>query len=125
MLIEAKLINSDAELNDFFELDALEYVPGEQFDIAIRLFDRQSGLRYIPASGSTMEMKFTKNDDMVLTLTAAVVDADDRSMWKVTMSAANSLLLASSNIDVELTESAILKIARIENALSKIVFGAC
>lgn len=125
MLVNAKLINSDAELNDFFELAALEYVPGEQFDIAIRLFDRQSGLRYIPASGATMEMKFTDVDDNTITLTASEIDAEDRSMWKVTMSTTNSALLASSNFTVELTEGAVLKISKIENALIKLVFGAC
>lgn len=128
-MLEAKLLNSSAELNNFFELDALSYTPGENVTIVVRLFDKQKGIRLIPTdAGAEVKLTFTgKTADF--TKDAAKVDAADASMWSVTLSAAETADLAGSNIKVELDEAGddvSIKLAIIFNALSRqVLSGDC
>lgn len=129
-MIKAKLLNSDAQLNNFIEIETINYVPGEKIKVVIRLFDSQLDIRRISPVGSEIEMKFLKaSDNTFLTKTATVLDGLDRSIWYVELSATESADLASSNIQVEedvLDDDTDVRITVIQQGLSKILFsGDC
>lgn len=101
-MINAKLISSDATLNNFKELGALDITPGENADVAIRLFDEQKGIRYVAGASAEVKLRFINKDGTTLEKTATAVDAGDRSMWRVSLSQAETTDLGGSNIEVEL-----------------------
>lgn len=104
-MIYAKLLNSEASLNNFFELDAIEYVPGENLTLAVRLFDSQRQIRYIPPLAATLEFKFlttVAGVDTELDIAGTVINADDRSMWSVELTPAQTELLSSGNVQLTL-----------------------
>lgn len=101
-MIKARLLNSGASLNDFFFLDALEFVPGENLTLVLQIFDAQKNIRYIPPAAAEMTLTFVKSDGTELEKSASLVDADDRSMWKVSLSQAETATLAGQNVEIEL-----------------------
>ena len=74
----ARLINSDASLNNFQEIGSVDYVPGEDKRVAFRLFDEQLGIRYIPGATATVDITIYKSDNTTLDVSATVISADDR-----------------------------------------------
>lgn len=101
-MIKVKLLNSDASLNDYKYLGSVSFIPGENLTVAIQIFDAHRDIRYIPPADATLTMSFIdKNGDEILK-DAEVIDADDRSMWKVDLSQAETELLAGQNIIVVL-----------------------
>lgn len=101
-MIKAKLLNSDASLNDYFYIEAIEFVPGENLTIAIQIFDAQRNIRYIPPLAAAMTMTFIDSNGDDVIKTAAVIDADDRSMWKVSLTQLETETLAGQNIIITL-----------------------
>lgn len=128
-MIEARLISSDATLNNFQELSALDINPGENADVSIRLFDEQKGIRYVAGASAEVKLRFTNKDGTTLEKTATAIDAGDRSMWKVSLSAAETTNLGGSNIEVELDlagDDATVWLAVIRGAISIVnSSGAC
>ena len=106
MNLNAKLLNSDAELNKFFEISSLDIVLGTEVDLAIRLFDAQRDIRFVPAATSKLKI-FLQTTDGELEKTMAIIDAADRSMWSVTLTEADTATLIGGTIRFELDESGI------------------
>lgn len=124
--MQARLLNSDAELNNFKEISALNYVPGENPTIVFRLFDEQLGIRFIPTAVATMTVDMINSDGTTLTKTPTVLDADDRSIWTFNLTDTETQALAGSNIQVNLDDNGDLKKAVIANALIKnVISGDC
>lgn len=98
-MVKAKLLNSDASLNDFRVVGSAEFIPGENLTIALQIFLDEKGIRYIPPAAAEMQLTFINSDDTELEKDAAVIDADDRSMWKVSLSQAETELLQGQNIE--------------------------
>lgn len=98
-MVKAKLLNSDASLNDFRVVGSVEFIPGENLTIALQIFLAEKGIRYIPPVAAEMQLTFINSDDTELEKDAAVIDADDRSMWKVVLSQAETELLQGQNIE--------------------------
>ena len=124
-MISGILLNSSATLNDFFELSALEYTPGSDFVVNVRLTQRErpDELRYIPEAGATLNIILPGKNGTDLTVAMAEFP-EDRSMWTGNVTGAQSENLASGNITIELTEST-LKKGVIQNGLQLIVIGDC
>ena len=104
MNLDAKLLNSDAELNKFFEISSLDIVLGTEIDLSLRLFDAQRNIRYVPAASSVLKI-FLQTTDGELEKTMAIIDADDRSMWSVTLTELQTADLIGGTIRFELDES--------------------
>lgn len=119
-MLSPKIINSDFVLNDFDIISVKSFIPGEAFTLAIRLYQSERDLRYIPVSGSTVNIKFSKTDGTLLTK-AASINADDRSLMSVSISSSESTDLIGGTILVELTESGLLSSGMIYGGLQKIV----
>lgn len=119
-MIAAQLLNSEASLNNFFVLSALNFIPGENLTVAVQILDPQRGIRYIPPAAAELTLTFTKRDSTDLVKTAAVIDADDRSMWKVTLSQAETTDLSGANVVVSLDvngDASVIQKALIPNVL--------
>ncbi len=101
-MIKAKLINSDASLNDFIPIGSIEFIPGENVTVAVQLFLAAKNIRYIPSADATLTLTFLDSDGEEVVKEAEVIDADDRSMWKVELSQEETEALSGQNIQGEL-----------------------
>lgn len=101
-MIKAKLLNSDASLNDFTYIGSMEFVPGEDVTVALQIFQGQKDIRLIPPLAATLTLTFIDSDGNDVIKTATVINADDRSMWKVALTQLESETLAGQNIEGEL-----------------------
>jgi hypothetical protein len=128
-MINAKLLNPDASLNDYFFIGSLNFVPGENLTVAIQIFDAHRKIRYIPPATAELTMTFINKDGSELVKTASVIDADDRSMWKAEISQAESELLAGQNVEISLDpdgDGDPLMIALLANAIIRVnLSGDC
>jgi len=106
-MIKARLLNSEASINDFFLLSQLDYVPGENLTIVIQLHDAQKNIRFIPTNlNADVKFRFVdKTSSTPIEKTAAVVDALDRSMWTVSLSQTETGNLSGANIEIEYDEN--------------------
>lgn len=137
MRLGIKLLNSDATVNSFRTQSMLRVARGETLDILIQLVDLdQNGLRYVPAAGSTVQINLPRNLQVVGSLTNTRTSVDhsisapatmpfalDGSVWKVSLSAAQTASdLISTNLQAVVTEAGSVKIATLIQAL-KIIDG--
>lgn len=128
-MIKAKLLNSEASLNDFFTLGALDFVPGETVDIALQIFLSQRDIRYIPPAPATLTATFIDSDGVEFEVEAEVIDADDRSMWMISLTPTQTETLAGQNIELTLDvegNGTIIYKTLMENVLSRVnLSGDC
>lgn len=101
-MIKVTLLNSGASLNDYFEVNALNFIPGENVTVAVHILDAQRSIRYIPPVAATLTLTFTDKDGEDIEKTATLIHADDRSMWTTTLSQSETEVLAGQNIVVSL-----------------------
>lgn len=129
-MLTVKIINNQATLNNFFYVDSISYVAGIAFSIPFEIFDDETKLRLIPATTATMTCVFAKSDGTTLTLPATMVfNPDDRSIWTVSISAPNSLLIVGGNFEVILDflgDGTDIRVGFAQNVLDKITLdGEC
>lgn len=128
-MISAKILNSDAVLNNYIFLTSIEYVPGETVILNTKIYNPQLDIRFIPNNAATMTMTFKNSDGTDLIKSATKISADDKSMWTTTLSASETENLASSNIQIDLDtlgDTTIIYKTVIRNGLSKILItGDC
>lgn len=101
-MIKAKLLNSDASLNDFIYVGSVEFVPGENVTVAFQLFHAVRGIRHVPPVAATVELTFLDSSGTEVVKTAAVISADDRSMWKIDLTQVETETLAGQTITGEI-----------------------
>lgn len=138
-MLKIKLINEQATLNNFNYVEQKEYVAGNPFVLKIQLTDSETKQRLIPSATANLNAIFQKKDGTELTIAAAMLfNPDDRSMWSVSVSAANSLEITGSNVKFELdfngsaaappvlSDSTDLRVGMAYNVVSKVTFdGEC
>lgn len=101
-MLKIKLINSEASLNDYFHIESIEFVPGEDVTVAFQLFDAQRNIRYVPPSAAELTVTLINTTGDEFNKTAAIIDAADRSMWKFSLTQVESETLAGQNIEFSL-----------------------
>lgn len=137
-MLKIKLINEQATLNNFSFVEIKEYTPGNPFKLQIQLQDSETKQRLIPNAGANLNAIFQKSDGTELTVAAVGLFADDRSMWKVELNAAQATSIIGSNVKFELdfngsasappvlSNSTDLRIGMAYGVLAKITFdGEC
>jgi hypothetical protein len=125
-MLKAKILNSQATLNNYVILGSLEFVPGEEVKVVAQIINSQLDIRYIPDAAATMDMIFVDKDGNEVIKTASVLDADDRSIWTVTLTPAESLTIVSQNIKIVLDDNGTTMIASVRNGLARtIIDGDC
>jgi len=126
MIFQLQMLNSDATLNALFDIDVAKFLPGQALTLNMRILQpERQGLRYVPASGVTFSMDFKMSDDTIITKTPIVLDASDRSLVTVTLSTAETTLLISQNLTLEITEGATTHVAILQMALQATKIKGC
>lgn len=136
MRLGLRLLNSNAQVNQFSEISQLKIAPGETVDLVFQLIDLdQKGLRYIPAAGATIQVSLPRNvliqpdpansdsrisTDYSISRAAALLFAGDASVYKFPLIAADTATMTSTNIKVTVTESGNVKIATLTQAIKMI-----
>lgn len=95
-----RLLENVSGYNNFYEVATFEHVNGNEQDLYIRLVSKNSDglgdlatLRWIPSDTATMSVVFESIDaDKQITRAATMAfPNDDRSIWKVTLLANESI----------------------------------
>jgi len=127
MKLGLAMLDTIPALNSLKYLNQISITQGETVDIYFQLIDQDSkdqknqwGTRYMPALGATMQVIIKSvNDANTLTKSATMVfPSDDRSIWKVSLTVAETANMAGVNMQVTLTEGSNIKIASAKNVLS-------
>ncbi len=122
MNLTAKILNSDATLNSWTDIGSLTFQPGETKTLQMRLFDQDEGIRFTPPAAAVMTVTFnTTTGTLVKT---ATLNADDRALATVALTAADTEKMLSGNftfsIDLLGDSSQIAK-GLVRSGLSKLV----
>ena len=126
-MITAKILNSDATLNNFKEIGSLDFVPGSEVKLVIRLWDTQLDLRRIPAAAAVVKIFLNKTDGTTLEKTMTPL-ADDRSIMSTTLDETETEELLGGNFTIEedvLGDGTQIKKGMVQNGIRRIVIGDC
>lgn len=127
-MLTGYVLNSDASVNNFNTIPSLEFIPGEQFKLVIRLIQNQRSdkLRYLVLdSDGEVNLFLPKKDGTQEELAMTAFD-EDRSMWFVDISEALSEELASGNFTFEVDEHGdgdVITKGWVQNGLSLVITG--
>lgn len=122
-MITGKMLNSEATLNNFIEIGALEFIAGEELTVVVRLFDDQIGLRYIPVSTCIPTFTLNKSDGDTLSKTGSHND-DDRSIVTFELSETETLDLLGGNMKISLDllgDATSIKKGIVLNAFARVI----
>lgn len=124
-MLVASVINSDATLNNFKTIGALDFIPGYGITVVIQLKQPQkAGLRYVAAAGATLAGSF-QNSDGTFTSVSFTAITGDASLWTADLTALQTTTMVGGNFTFVLTESAVETKGWVENGLSVVITGAC
>lgn len=126
-MLLAHVLNSDATLNSFDVLGTLEFIPGGEYELFIRLYQpqREDELRYIPLTGATLEAYFPQSGGLDALEIAFTSLTDDRSIWHATLSETDTANLLGGNFTFDLVEGAKTTKGLVRGGLALIVTGEC
>jgi hypothetical protein len=131
MRLGIQLLNIGATLNSFQQKSVVEIAQGETVDLMFQLVDKDQGLRYIPASGSTVYVEIARFPEAISQITnqrltvdysvrrnaTSAFPSDDKSIWKLPLTAVDTGNMMSSNIRVTVTEGTKISIALLPQAI--------
>lgn len=120
-MLTGAILTSNSTLNNFSEIGSLEIFRGEEITLQFRIKDRQTGKRYMPASGATLTITF--KDGSTGIAKAATLNPDDRSMASVVLDEADTLLILSGDLEFTLLEGSVTKKGVIVDGIRMIVEG--
>lgn len=132
MKLSAKIIKNYANVNQFDYKNEWSIRAGEANTLYFQLIDLdQDGLRYLAGIGVTNQpyqvaVTFPSIDStQVITVNAAQADANDSSIWKITLTASQTP--KSGTVQFALTEGANVKRFNLLNAMSVEILneGSC
>jgi hypothetical protein len=124
-MLKAKVLNSDATLNNFEVISALDFIPGDAATLVIQLFQpqRKDGLRYFAATGATLSVFIPKTDGSELEVEMETMA--DHSIWSADLTADDTEDLVGGNFTFELTEGLKTTKGWVENGLAVVITGNC
>lgn len=137
-MLKIKLLNEQTTLNNFKHVENKEYIPALPFVIKFQISESETLQRLIPTTNAKLNVIFQKRDGSELVKAATLLfNPDDRSMWNISISAAEASDIVGSNFQVildfngsstvsDLSNSTDLQSGMAYNLLSKIQFdGEC
>lgn len=132
MRLALKILNSDASLNTFTYLNQLSITRGETTNLVFQLCDKDQNMQRVMAgSSATVEISIPRSyvvaaspsgstrttTDYSIARTASPLNAGDRSIWFIALSADDTKTLISNSINVTLTDGANVSIASLNAAI--------
>lgn len=137
-MLKFKLLNEQLTLNNFSYLPIKEYIPNYPLDIKVHISDSETQQRLIPTTSAKMNALFQKRDGTTLTVAGTMLfNPDDRSMWKVSLTALESNDIVGGNVQFlldfngdsttpDLADATDLRTGMAYSILAKITFdGEC
>ena len=101
MSLEAEVLNSDAILNNFTTIGTLQFIPGEEIKLVLRLKDSLKGIRYVLPATTIVTATFNNTDGTTFTKTMTMW-TDDRSIMEVTLEETETENLSGGRILLDL-----------------------
>lgn len=102
-MLNVLLLNDAPQLNSYFNITSVQYIPGQTVKINIQIQSVDSKIRFIPPTAATMTATFKKSDGTDLVITAAMLfNPDDRSLWQIVIPATNSASVVGNNFLISL-----------------------
>lgn len=134
MLLGARFLNDVANVNSFEFADIAEFTEGDAASVYFQLIDasldkasqnfKPSGRRYVPASGSTLQVIVESIDDSkTITRYATQPFSQDGSIWKLDFLSSDTIK-GTANLRLKLTESGVLRTGVVKNGL-RIYSASC
>lgn len=125
-MLTLDIVSRNPQLNTFMLSKNFQFASGEDVKVIMRLFQSDLGIRYIPLVGATITIALLNSDGTTLSKTCAFTFADDRSIIEFSLSAAESALVISQNLVVNVVEAGSTKIAVLQYGLTKVITdGSC
>lgn len=129
-MLAVQILNDAPQLNSYFKVQAVAYIPGENVKISFQLMDIDSSIRFMPPTTAVVSVGFKQSDGTTLTKSATgLFVSDDRSIWQVALTSAESLLVVGQNMLISvdmLNDTTDIQQAIANNVLSKTLFeGDC
>lgn len=126
MLFELQIINSDAVLNNFFEIGNATFVPGQPLKINMRIQQTERDLRYVPTAAATFSMTLQTSDpNTSITVTPDFIDQGDRSLVTVSLTGTQTQNLISQGLTLEITDGTLSCVAIKQQGLKAVKTGDC
>jgi len=127
MRLGIKMLNSGSGLNNLMYLNQVIVNPGDTATIMFQLVDLdQGGQRYIPASGSLVNVNLTSIDQSKnIAKIPTNPFTDDRSVWSFNMLTTESAMAAGVNMSVKLTQTLPGPVTDVKTATAEqaVIFG--
>lgn len=102
-MLKIKVLNEQLTLNNFEYLETKEYIPNIPFKLKVQISDSETQKRLIPSVDAKMNAVFQNRDGNELVVAATMLfNPDDRSMWQVSLTAAQSNDIIGSNVRFDL-----------------------
>ena len=114
------MLNEDATLNNFVNVGSAQFTPNFPVKFVMRLIQQVRDLRYVPSASATFSITFKLSDGTTLTKTPTFLDAGDRSLLTVSLSASETQLLIGQNLSVTVTDGSDVSAASLQNAIQNI-----
>jgi len=97
MAFSAQVLNSDATLNNFQIIGALDFIPGAEQTLVLRILDSSKNIRHIFPTTTVITATFNQTDGTTFTKTLSLW-ADDRSIMTTVLEESETLNLSSGTI---------------------------
>lgn len=113
MIYSLKILNSEASVNDFYDIGAANIYKGSDAKVIMQIYQPdKKGIRYISLSGAVLTVDLQKSDGTVLTKTLTnPFAADDRSILQLVLTNVETADLISQNLIVKITEGPLISYA--------------
>lgn len=115
------VLNSDAQLNNYVKLNAINFVPGSSFKFVFQIINDQTNLRHVPGPDSIVKVYITNVDGDRQEFTSTTFEGD-RSIRIVEIDSETSALLNGGNLSFHIDDDgtgAHVEIGLITNGLTK------
>ena len=127
MLLSARFLNDVANVNSFEHADVAEFTEGDAASVYFQLIDSSldkavdgyvpAGRRYVPATGSTLQVTVESLDDSKEIVRFATQPfAQDGSIWKLDFLVSDKIR-GTANLRLKLTESGVVKSGLVKSGL--------
>lgn len=127
MLDTAKILSNVASANLFDKVELAKLRASNAESIYFRLWQTDRDERYVPASGSTMQVKFLRGSDVsatptnqTTTVAASNPFSGDTSIWKIDLTITQVDKIVSGGMQIVLVESAVTKTIFVSDVISKV-----
>lgn len=125
-MLTLDIVSKNSQLNTFVLSKNFAFAGGEDTKVIMRLFQADLGIRYIPGASAVITVPLKKSDGTTLTKTCTFTFADDRSIIEFSLSAAESALVISQNLVVNIVDGGQTQIAVLQYGLTRVITdGSC